>query len=187
MTNELLVSPLLTGMVCIIAMIYPTSSSYWFMILAGGAIAVAGMLIARAFLIDIGMFVSSVTFLYTNRTLNFNPTTLMVILIIFFLFFLVWALDRRSILTRRIKIEQEGNEGRKTLKHFELRSTLSIVTAFILSLSLTYVGAMIAAYSALGIGTSPSMAVPMAVIFGTIVMITLFLILRVLPKYSEVD
>ncbi|MFW5898450.1 MAG: hypothetical protein ACOCT7_01190 [Candidatus Saliniplasma sp.] len=171
-------------LVTLIAGMIPSVQQFGFLPLMGGSISIVGLFLEKTDWMDGGLLFSMVSFLYIQRLAVFDFTNLIIVLVVFFLLFTTLIINRRALISTRIKKETAGDVKNDYLKEFELKSILSIsytvVTAFIVSL----IGAVIAVNSSLGLELSPDQAVILVLVLAISFFAIIYAILEVIPKLS---
>lgn len=176
-----------TMAVCVLTSLLMLSSSYWFVPLIGGAFCIAGILMERRSLVDLGVFATAFMYFVAVYYVDFSLMNLLEILTVYFLLFLVWILDRQAVLSRRLKLEDEKGYDKDEIRAFELSSALYLSVSVVLGFFISFIGAHIALYSSLGLETLGGFyTVPLAVVFGVAFIFIVYLIFQLLPKYIDV-
>ncbi len=185
MNVENLIASMATIIIAISAGLVPTIQSLWFLPLVGGIISVVGLNFEKPDMMDGGILLSIFSFLYIQRNIEPLLINLILALLIFFLLFTILVINRRAIVTSRIKKETVGDRWGEFQKDFELKSIISISYTMVSALLVASLGALIALYSPIGLDLTPGQATMIILgLAGAFFLIT-YLILDIIPKLSE--
>jgi len=183
-SNSKLVS-VLTLAVTLVAGLLSNILILSFIPIVGGIIAVLGQVYHKRSRINVGMSISLISFFILNYNLTFNIINLSLVLIIFISLMIVWAFARHNIMTSEIQKDLDTSEENKYIKEFELISTSKIFKKMLIALLFSFIGSFIALTSYTGTILIPSLAVPLALLFSGVFLLSIYLITVFLPERLE--
>lgn len=183
-SNSKLVS-ILTLAVTLVAGLLSNFLILSFIPVIGGIIAVLGQIYRKRSRINVGMSIAIISFFILNYNLTFSIINLSLMLIIFISMMIVWAFARHNIMTSEIKKDLDSSEKNKYIKEFELISTSKIFKKMLIALLFGFIGSFIALTSYTGTILIPSLAVPLALLFSGVFLLSIYLIAVFLPERLE--
>ncbi len=175
------VSTVMVGIVALFAAVFTYPMSAWYLPALGGLVAIIGVFTGRRSLNNVGMLFTGLTFYVLNRTLPFNDINILVVLGMFFALYSVWHTGNREMLLD----EMNSDEDNEILERYWNSSNRYLVGYMTMAFFLSFMGVYVARYSYLGIELDPISAIPVAVIFGLLVLFTVYIVSEVLPRYAE--
>ncbi|MFW6040321.1 MAG: hypothetical protein ACOC85_00615 [Thermoplasmatota archaeon] len=183
--NRTIILSFITASICVISSIISMQYSiYWFITIMGGGVVVLGLLLRYPSVADGGLFLSIFFFIYAIRYLPFSVVTLMIVLGVFYLFVTLWVVIQREFSMMNVKRKDE--EKNEILLEFEMKSTINIFKKITLALVVAFTGSFLSLFSPLEVIGYKEWTGFLALIFGTLILIVLYIIVIVLPKmYKE--
>ncbi len=175
------VSTVMVAVVAVSAALFTYPKGYWFIPSFGGIVAIVGVFSGYRKLNDIGMMVTGLSFYALNHSLPFNEVNILIVLGMFFALYSTWHTGNRELLLESMKCQEEVELLKRYWRSSNIRLLMSMITAFILSV----MGVYVARFSYLGIKLDPISAIPVAVIFGSLVLIAIYVLVEVLPRYVD--
>ncbi len=179
--EDIPVSSVMVALVALFAALFTYPVSAWYIPALGGIVALVGVLTGRRTFNNVGMLFTGLSFYILNRNLPFSDINIIVILGMFFALYSVWHTGNREMLLD----EMGGDEDIDILKRYWKSSNLYLIGHVITAFSLSFLGIYVARYSYLGIELDPMSAIPVAVIFGLLVLFTIYIVVEVLPRYAD--
>ncbi len=178
--------------------IYSVESQLWFLPVLFGIVSLYGLFTVRKRPIDYGHLIAIFSFFFILRDASFSVLSLTSMILFFFLLFASWLLSRNGVFLISLELDTKSPDKPITKKKiqtkrtspvtvFERESVLSLLkfTFFGVMLSLTCV--FIAIYSPVVENIGGGYSELFFLIFGTITLYMLYLLLRVIPPYLEME
>ncbi len=158
---------------------------WWFPVI-GGVISIFGLYLGKTKILNLGALLLVTSFFFLIQGIPFNYFNLFFIIFAFFFFFGLWIFMKRELLVSEIKNDLVGSEGINYLENYKKDSALYYLKTLLMGLLVSLTGGMIAAHSF--IGPLPSgMALFLNVFFSVVILLALYSVLFLLPKYFIVE
>jgi len=152
----------------------------------GGGFSIFGLYLEKTKILNIGTLVLVASFFFLVQDIPFTYLNLIFIIFIFFSFFGLWIFMRRELLVSEIKNDLVGAEGKIYIDEYKKNSALYYFKTLFMGLLVSFAGGMIAVHSF--IGPLPSgMALFLNVFFSIVILLGIYSVLFLLPKYFIVE
>ncbi|MFW6195869.1 MAG: hypothetical protein ACOC5D_00910 [Thermoplasmatota archaeon] len=151
----------------------------------GGIIAVLGVRYNKRSRINFGMAIAILSFFLLNYNTAFTIINLSMIIILFLAMMVLWTFAGHDLMTSEIKKDLGNDEDNRYLKEFEHKSISRLAKKMAITISLSFLGSLIALYSYTGTFLIPSLAVPLTLFFAAVFLLIIYILAVYIPKYSE--
>lgn len=158
----------------------------WWTPLVGGIISIFGLYLEKSKILDIGTLVLVISFFFLIQDIPFNYVNLFFILFMIFFFFGLWIFMKREVFIKKIESDLVGTEGENHIKEYKSHSLIYYVKGLIMGLFVSTAGGLIALHSFIG-PFSSSLSLFLNVLFSGIVLLGLYSVLFLLPKYFAIE
>ncbi len=147
-----------------------------------GVVAFTGYAIKKIFVLDTGVFLTVVSYLFANGGLSLTINNLIVIMVFFFLSIGIWFYARNTLLMSGIRgrCDDESDIG---LSKFRRGSINEILNTLLMGFLLSILASVIFLYSSLDMAMGSLVNVLLTVLFSAGALFVTFLIIKLL--FSE--
>ncbi len=156
-------------------------SPYWFFPLIFISISLIGFNLKKSFVLDTGILLSVISYLFVNRGLQLKTLNILYIIGIFFLFVAAWFCAKNTLMVQEMINAFEVPDGERFVS-FRRSSLTDLFNNLILSVSIAVIGSFIGIFSSLGGGLSADLEIILMVVFSSLVFFIMYVITNLLSK-----
>lgn len=157
-------------------------SIYWFFPLIFGIFTLVGYFLKKPFLVDIGIVMTILSYLFINRGMAMGPISLLVVIVVVLLFIGLWFLSRNAMLVRAIRKDADESILSDELTPFIRTSSQEILSLVVGCIILSISASMMATNSSLELDFIFKYQKVFIIVFSSLVFLIIYLMLRMFSK-----
>lgn len=180
-----ILSPLPIMIVGSLASFISLHSPYWFFPLVFFGIAMVGFYSTKHLLLDAGILLAIISYLFVNRGFSMSLLNMLVIVGPFFMFACVWFCARNSMMVKEMRnnIERGSDES---LRPYRKSALGEIFNNLVIGAFLAILGSILGLYSSIQINISLNVQIILMIFFSSLVFFMIYVNINFLSS-MDVD